>query len=114
MDMYGFYTGRCFDAYEFLGCHPEGDGAVFRTFAPAAAAVSVILFTMGVLSRAWSAGTKAWAVLQGMAMAAAPHSSSSRAPDRSRSSTAPVSPERRAAVRSGIRVSLRIRAGMCS
>lgn len=42
MDMYGFYTGRCFDAYEFLGCHPEGDGAVFRTFAPAAAAVSVI------------------------------------------------------------------------
>ena len=36
MDMYGFYTGKIFDAYEFLGCRPQKAGAVFRTFAPAA------------------------------------------------------------------------------
>lgn len=42
MDMYGFYTGRCFDAYEYLGCHVEEKGACFRTFAPAAVKVSVI------------------------------------------------------------------------
>lgn len=42
MDMYGFYTGRIFDAYEFLGCHLEGNGAVFRTFAPAASRIALI------------------------------------------------------------------------
>lgn len=42
MDMYGFYTGKIFDAYEFLGCRPQKAGAVFRTFAPAAEKVSVI------------------------------------------------------------------------
>lgn len=42
MDMYGFYTGRCFDAYEYLGCHVEEGGVRFRTFAPAAVGVSVI------------------------------------------------------------------------
>ena len=26
MDFYGFYTGKIFDAYEFLGAHPDKDG----------------------------------------------------------------------------------------
>lgn len=42
MDMYGFYTGKSFDAYKFLGCHKEGAEWVFRTFAPAAVKVSLI------------------------------------------------------------------------
>ncbi len=42
MDMYGFYTGKRLDAYEYLGCHLTEEGAVFRTFAPAAVTVSVI------------------------------------------------------------------------
>lgn len=42
MDLYGFYTGKIFDAHHFLGCHLQGNGAVFRTFAPAAAKISLI------------------------------------------------------------------------
>ncbi len=42
MDFYGFYMGNEFQAYEYLGAHPDGDGTVFRTFAPNARAVSVI------------------------------------------------------------------------
>ncbi|MDO4331738.1 MAG: 1,4-alpha-glucan branching protein GlgB [Eubacteriales bacterium] len=42
MDMYGFYTGQVFDAYEWLGCHLDKNRATFRVFAPAAARVSVI------------------------------------------------------------------------
>lgn len=42
MDYYGFYTGENFEAYEYLGCHVNKKGAVFRTFAPAAVSVSVI------------------------------------------------------------------------
>ena len=42
MDLYGFYTGKCMDAYEYLGCHLTEQGAVFRTFAPAAVGISVI------------------------------------------------------------------------
>lgn len=42
MDMYGFYTGKIFDAYEYLGCHVTEKGSVFRVFAPAALKVSVI------------------------------------------------------------------------
>lgn len=42
MDNYGFYTGKIFDAYEFLGCHIDDNGAVFRVFAPAAVQISVI------------------------------------------------------------------------
>ena len=42
MDLYGFYTGKIFDAYEYLGCRLGPDGAVFRTFAPAAERISVI------------------------------------------------------------------------
>ena len=42
MDRYGFYTGQIFDAYEELGCHLTGTGAVFRTFAPGASRIAVI------------------------------------------------------------------------
>ena len=42
MDYLRFYTGKCMDAYEFLGCHLVEDGAVFRVFAPAARGISVI------------------------------------------------------------------------
>lgn len=42
MDIYGFYTGKIFDAHHFLGCKAEDTGAVFRTFAPAAERISVI------------------------------------------------------------------------
>lgn len=42
MDFYGFYTGKIFDAYEYLGAHVTGAGAVFRTFAPAARKVALI------------------------------------------------------------------------
>lgn len=42
MDMYGFYTGKILDAYEFLGCHLTKEGAVFRTYAPEATKISVV------------------------------------------------------------------------
>ncbi|MDD3339518.1 MAG: 1,4-alpha-glucan branching protein GlgB [Lachnospiraceae bacterium] len=42
MDMYGFYTGKSFDAYEFLGAHVSEKGVTFRTFAPGAAGVVVL------------------------------------------------------------------------
>jgi 1,4-alpha-glucan branching enzyme len=42
MDLYNFYTGKEFEAYEFLGAHTYWGGTTFRTFAPAAKHVSVI------------------------------------------------------------------------
>ena len=42
MDHYGFYTGKVFDAYEYLGGRLTEEGAVFRTFAPSAARVALI------------------------------------------------------------------------
>lgn len=42
MDYTKFYEGKSFDAYEFLGCHLENRGAVFRVYAPNAVRVSVI------------------------------------------------------------------------
>ena len=42
MDFYGFYTGKIFDAYRYLGAHVTPDGVVFRTFAPSASKISVI------------------------------------------------------------------------
>lgn len=39
MDAYSFYTGQCFDAYEWLGAHVENNRTIFRTFAPSAAGV---------------------------------------------------------------------------
>lgn len=46
MDFYGFYTGRIFDAYRYLGAQVKkgktGKEVVFRTFAPSASRISVI------------------------------------------------------------------------
>lgn len=42
MDFYGFYTGKEFEAYRFLGAHICEKGTVFRTFAPNAERISVI------------------------------------------------------------------------
>lgn len=42
MDYYGFYTGKIFDAYKFLGCRLTGNKAVFTVFAPAAQKVGLI------------------------------------------------------------------------
>lgn len=42
MDMYGFYTGKILNAYEYLGCHVGYEETVFRTFAPAAVRIAVI------------------------------------------------------------------------
>ncbi|MDD2981065.1 MAG: 1,4-alpha-glucan branching protein GlgB [Hespellia sp.] len=42
MDMYGFYTGQCFDAYEFLGAHAHNGGVTFRTFAPDASGICLM------------------------------------------------------------------------
>ena len=41
MDMYGFYTGKIIDAYEYLGCHYNKSETFFRTFAPAASHITV-------------------------------------------------------------------------
>lgn len=42
MDFYNFYTGKEFEAYEYLGAHTYFGGVTFRTFAPAATHVSLI------------------------------------------------------------------------
>ena len=42
MDFYGFYTGRIFDAHEYLGAHPGPSGTTFRVFAPSARAVELL------------------------------------------------------------------------
>lgn len=42
IDMYGFYTGKIFDAYEWLGAHVVEKGVVFRTFAPNAKGVVLL------------------------------------------------------------------------
>ncbi len=43
MDFQAFYEGRAFDAYEYLGAHPQLDGGVvFRVYAPNAHGVSLI------------------------------------------------------------------------
>ena len=48
MDFYGFYTGKIFDAYKYLGAHinrgenGKVEEVVFRTFAPSASRISVI------------------------------------------------------------------------
>ena len=42
MDFYGFYTGKIFDAYQYLGAHPQEEGVTFRTFAPGASRVALI------------------------------------------------------------------------
>ncbi len=47
MDMYGFYTGKSFDAYEYFGAHLCEGGVVFRTFAPQADHVDLLLGNEG-------------------------------------------------------------------
>ena len=42
MDIYGFYKGECFDAYEYLGAHITTAGTVFRTYAPNASSVALV------------------------------------------------------------------------
>ena len=42
MDFHGFYTGKIFNAYQYLGTHITDSGVVFRTFAPGAQKVSLI------------------------------------------------------------------------
>lgn len=48
MDFYGFYTGKIFDAYKYLGAHinrekgGKVEEVIFRTFAPSASRISVI------------------------------------------------------------------------
>lgn len=42
MDFYGFYTGKIFDAYKYLGAHIENGGVTFRTFAPTASKIAII------------------------------------------------------------------------
>lgn len=43
MDFYSFYAGKEFDAYKWLGAHITNNGVAFRTFAPNAQKVSLIL-----------------------------------------------------------------------
>lgn len=43
MDMQGFYAGKILNAYEYLGAHLTPEGAVFRTFAPSAQGVDLLL-----------------------------------------------------------------------
>ena len=42
MDFFGFYTGKIFDAYRYLGAHVEEQGVTFRTFAPGASRITLI------------------------------------------------------------------------
>lgn len=42
MDLYGFYTGTEFEAYQYLGAHECESGIIFRTFAPNAEKISLI------------------------------------------------------------------------
>ena len=42
MDMYGFYSGECFDAYKYLGAHITENKVTFRTFAPNALKIELI------------------------------------------------------------------------
>lgn len=42
MDIYGFYKGEVFEAYNYLGAHTSEKGTLFRTYAPNAEKVAVI------------------------------------------------------------------------
>ncbi len=42
MDFYGFYTGKIFDAHQYLGAHLAKDGTTFCTFAPGAERIALI------------------------------------------------------------------------
>ena len=42
MDFQKFFDGNMFDAYKYMGAHPENGGVVFRTYAPMADKVCII------------------------------------------------------------------------
>lgn len=42
MDIYGFYTGKIFDAHAYLGVHKEKEGYIFRVYAPHAERVTLV------------------------------------------------------------------------
>ena len=42
MDLYSFYMGQCFDAYQYFGAHWDGRATTFRTFAPEAEKITLI------------------------------------------------------------------------
>ncbi|MDO4408373.1 MAG: 1,4-alpha-glucan branching protein GlgB [Eubacteriales bacterium] len=42
MDFQKFFEGDMYDAYKYMGAHPEKDGVVFRTYAPSAEKVCII------------------------------------------------------------------------
>lgn len=42
MDIHNFYIGQAFDAYDYFGVHPAGEGFVFRVYAPRAEKVELI------------------------------------------------------------------------
>ena len=42
MNLQKFYMGEAFDAYEYFGAHLDGEGVVFRTYAPNARQISII------------------------------------------------------------------------
>lgn len=41
MDIESFFNGTAFDAYDYFGAHPTGNGVVFRVYAPNAGKVAV-------------------------------------------------------------------------
>ena len=47
MDIYSFYKGNVFNAYEYLGAHVTDNGTIFRTYAPNASKVSLICDASG-------------------------------------------------------------------
>ena len=42
MDIYGFYTGKVFDAHKYLGVHRSNGGYLFRVYAPHAGRVTLV------------------------------------------------------------------------
>ena len=42
MNLQKFYTGQAFDAYEYFGAHQDGNGFVFRTYAPGAQRITLV------------------------------------------------------------------------
>ena len=42
MDIYGFYKGDSFEAYEYFGAHITDKGTLFRTYAPNASKVALV------------------------------------------------------------------------
>lgn len=55
MDFDKFYRGFEYKAYEFLGAHLQGDGTVFRVYAPAASSVKLLIRDESIeMGRIWN------------------------------------------------------------